>query len=82
MQLWFFRCLVGCINSSKSLNLTGTGFLIQSLGITLLANLDRGVDKHLDKITRLFIATSIDRLTDKIAIFSVGADKCGQRQRS
>lgn len=58
----------------RTLDLARTGLLIQALGITLLDDVQRRIDKHLDKAQpRLFV-----ELTGDGTVCAVWRDECGE----
>src|SRR5689334_363953 len=72
-QLGLCRRLVGVVDSRESLDLAGTGFLVEAFRITLLTNLDRGVDEDLLEIA------VVQGGPNRVAVTDVGADEGGQR---
>lgn len=73
VQLRLERRLVRSRNTGELLDLTGTGLLVKALGITLLGNLNRDVNKDLDKRK---LGLLVD-LASKVAVGTVWRDERG-----
>src|SRR5437660_5791272 len=69
MHLWPFRGFVGRIDTGEVLQVSGPGFGVQTLGIAPDAFIDRGIDKHLDKLSLA------DQVSYRSALGVVGRDE-------
>src|SRR3989442_606515 len=74
-QLRALGRLVRVVDSREALHLTGTGFLVQALGIPLLRLVDRAIDVDLEK-RKLGVLV---QLANQIAVATVGTDEARQR---
>ena len=50
MQFGFHGSFIGRVDSREVLDLARSRFFVQTLWISLFANLDRCIDKHFDKV--------------------------------
>ncbi len=78
MNFGVFGGFVGSIDSGKAFDLSGASFFIKSFWVSLLANLDWGVNEHFHEID---IRSSFNnQLSDAVAVCTVWADEGGQSQ--
>ena len=73
----------GCVSRTSELlertfDNTGASLLVESLGITLLDLLERGIDKDLEEGD---LGLFVDR-TSECAVGEVGRDESGERRRA
>lgn len=73
------RLLVRCRDACEVLDLTSASLLVQALGVTLLGDLERDVDKDLDEGNGLIFAAGglAVQVTGEVAVRPVGGDEGG-----
>eukprot|EP00043_Microstomoeca_roanoka_P009948 m.94829 g.94829 ORF g.94829 m.94829 type:complete len:458 (-) comp14741_c0_seq3:54-1427(-) len=74
-QVWVNGLLINTINASEALDQASAGLLVQTLGVTSLADIEGGTNVALDKLETNLIV----HLTHAVTVLAEGRDKRGKR---